>query len=144
VGPQAWSARMLRQPVSLMDPKNRARNTTNISPEPHSAGHILWGWTCHHRLPESESEDLQVHIAGLYLRGGVLIPPGWPRTPILSSYQRPVGPSGNDMKLRVTLGGQWSAWGTEWGSASLVHGRKGPMPVSSLSPWWPESGWVPP
>lgn len=36
------------------------------------------------------------------------------------------------MKLRVTLGGQWSAWETEWGSSGLVYGRKGPMPVSSL------------
>ena len=36
------------------------------------------------------------------------------------------------MKLRVTLGGQWSAWETEWGSSGLVYGRKGPVPVSSL------------
>ena len=137
MGPKAWSARMLRQPVSLMDPKNRARNTTNISLEPHSAGHILWGWTCHHSLPESESENLQVHIAGLYLQGGIPIPPGWPRTPILSSYQRPVGPSGNDVKLRVTLGSQWSAWrvATHAGwcpaCALWVHGQPPPRPGAS-------------
>lgn len=103
------------------------------------------GWLCHHGLPEGESKDLQVHIVGIYLRGGVShpAPHHGPRAPILSSYQRTGGPSGNEAKgdpgrpvvcLRDRVGFLRSGLWKERPNVSL----------QPQSPRWPEGGWVPP